>query len=102
MRMAIEVKNGEQILREKYSPIFMRYVPTEVALEFRTFANENSAGHYGTALRMLLDALKWKNELAELSARVELLESTPKQPDTTRKMPKTIGDKQWVEELKSF
>lgn len=92
--MTIEQKTGDQILREKYSPIFMRYVPKDVALEFRTYANKNAAGHYGTALRMLLDALKWRDELSELSARVELLESTPKQPETTRKMPKTIGGKQ--------
>ncbi len=90
-RMAIEEKTGDQILREKYSPIFMRYVPKQIAFEFRTFANDNAAGHYGTALKMLLDALKYKEDISDLIARVELLESSKKEP--VRKMPKTIGDK---------
>jgi hypothetical protein len=88
-----EEKTGEQIMKEKFSPIFMRYVPKEVATQFRKFAAENSAGHYGTALKMLLDNLKWAEQLNDLSVRVASLETKPAVPVVEKKVPKTIGGK---------
>jgi len=89
--MVVEEKTGKQILNEKFSPIFMRYVPKAVAEEFRKFSKENAEGHYGVALKMLLDDRKWRKELAVLSARIEALETKPEDSSTSRKTVKTFG-----------
>lgn len=96
--MSVDEKNGEQILREKFSPIFMRYVPKEVAKDFREFAVTNAGNNYGVALRMLLDSLKHytrlveiENQLSELSMKVQNLEDKPDDGRRNVKLPKTFG-----------
>ena len=91
--MVVVEKTGDEIIREKYSPIFMKYVPKEVAFEFRKFAKDNASGHYGTALRMLLDAVKWSEELSSLKQRIEILESGDNPKTTKPRFPKTIGER---------
>ena len=96
--MAIEEKTGDDILKEKFSPIFMRYVPKEVAKDFREFAVMNAGNNYGVALRMLLDSLKHytrlveiETQLSELSLKVQNLENKPETEQRNRKVPKTFG-----------
>ena len=93
----METKDGNQVLREKFSPLFMRYVPKPVASEFRKFAVENAGNNYGVALKMLLDSLRYFKRLSEIEVEISEIKAKMVKGEETvtpkSRVPKTIGNK---------